>query len=243
MQPASTGGLSVLILVASLLGPGCPRKDVARDDVEPTPDAQGAPTHDEPTGQVRDVPADERALKRATEGLEGSGALYATLHTSEGDLECQLYPEKATFTVANFVGLARGTREWIDPDGDQPVTRPLYRDLRFHRIVPGFIVQTGDPTGTGEGGPGYQFDDEFDPDLRHDAAGTLSMANHGPNTNGSQFFVTLAPAPHLDGRHTVFGHCKDGPVLQALGAERTDGADPPTLRSIEISYQASADAP
>lgn len=225
--------LAILVLVALAVA-GCPRKDVARDDTEPTRDARGTASTSGDQG-APDLPPDERALRRATEGLSGDGPLHATLRTSVGDLECDLYQERATLTVANFVGLARGTREWTEPDSGEPVKKPLYRDLPFHRIMPGFAVQTGDPTGTGEGGPGYEFPDEFHPELRHDGPGVLSMANHGPNTNGSQFFVTLAAAPHLDGRHTVFGRCDASPVLQKLADG--EGETPPVLKTVEISRE------
>jgi peptidyl-prolyl cis-trans isomerase A (cyclophilin A) len=207
---------------------------VARDDDEPTRDARTPP---KATDERPQLSAAERALRRATEGLEGDGSLHATLKTSVGDLDCELHEERVPLTVANFVGLARGTREWLDPERDELVDRPLYRDLPFHRVVPGFAVQTGDPTGSGEGGPGYEFEDEFHPELRHDAPGVLSMANHGPNTNGSQFFVTLAPAPHLDGRHTIFGQCETGGVLDALA--NPDEGDAPVLRSVHIHRETS----
>jgi peptidyl-prolyl cis-trans isomerase A (cyclophilin A) len=165
--------------------------------------------------------------------------LTATLHTSEGDIEIELYEDRAPDTVENFVGLATGEREWADPDTDETRTDPLYDDVPFHRIIPGFMIQTGDPTGTGRGGPGYTFDDEFHDDLRHDAAGTVSMANRGPDTNGSQFFITLDAQPHLDGKHAVFGEVTAGmDVVEAVGAVETDGNDKPLddvlLESVEI---------
>ncbi len=165
--------------------------------------------------------------------------LTATLHTSEGDIEVELYEDRAPNTVANFVGLATGEQEWTDPNTDETRTDPLYDDVLFHRIIPEFMIQTGDPTGTGRGGPGYTFDDEFHDDLRHDGAGTLSMANRGPDTNGSQFFITLDAQPHLDGRHAVFGDVVDGmDVVEAIGSVRTDGDDKPLedvlLESVEI---------
>ncbi|MFB6093883.1 MAG: peptidylprolyl isomerase [Halanaeroarchaeum sp.] len=155
--------------------------------------------------------------------------LRATLHTSEGDVEIDLYDERAPRTVENFVGLATGEREWEDPEtGDVIEDEPLYDDVPFHRVIDGFMIQTGDPTGTGRGGPGYTFDDEFHEDLRHDEAGIVSMANSGPDTNGSQFFITLDPQPHLDDRHAVFGSVIDGmDVVRDIGSVPTDRDDDP----------------
>ncbi|USZ70285.1 peptidylprolyl isomerase [Natronosalvus halobius] len=164
----------------------------------------------------------------------------ATLHTSEGDITVELFEERAPRTVGNFVGLATGEREWTDPETDERVTdEPLYDDVPFHRIIEGFMIQGGDPTGTGRGGPGYTFDDEFHDDLTHDSAGTLSMANAGPNTNGSQFFITLDATPHLDGRHSVFGEVTDGmDVVREIGSVETDGNDKPkrdiVLESVSV---------
>ncbi|WP_290811033.1 peptidylprolyl isomerase [Halovivax sp.] len=153
----------------------------------------------------------------------------ATLHTTEGDVEVELFAERAPRTVENFVGLATGEREWTDPEtGETVEDEPLYDDVQFHRIIEGFMIQGGDPTGTGRGGPGYTFDDEFHPELRHDSAGILSMANSGPNTNGSQFFITLDAQPHLDDRHSVFGEVVDGmDVVRELGAVETGPNDQP----------------
>ncbi len=163
----------------------------------------------------------------------------ATLHTSEGDIEIELYEDRAPTTVENFVGLATGEREWTDPDTDETRTDPLYDDILIHRVIPDFMIQTGDPTGTGRGGPGYTFDDEFHDDLRHDSAGTVSMANRGPNTNGSQFFITLDAQPHLDNKHAVFGEVTEGmDVVEAIGSVPTDGNDKPLqdvlLESVEV---------
>ena len=155
--------------------------------------------------------------------------LTATLHTTEGDIEIQLFDERAPRTVENFVGLATGDREWEDPETGADRADPLYDDVPFHRVIDGFMLQTGDPTGTGQGGPGYTFDDEFHPDLRHDGPGVVSMANRGPDTNGSQFFITLDAQPHLDERHAVFGEVTDGmDVVEAIGSVPTDGNDSPT---------------
>jgi len=177
--------------------------------------------------------------------------LTATLHTSEGDIEIELYDERAPETVENFVGLAtgandyentevgRGTGAWEDPDTGEKRIDPLYDDIEFHRVIADFMLQTGDPTGTGRGGPGYTFDDEFHPDLRHDSAGTVSMANRGPDTNGSQFFITLDAQPHLDDKHAVFGAVTDGmDVVETIGNVETDPSDRPVesvvLESVEI---------
>ncbi|MFB6133377.1 MAG: peptidylprolyl isomerase [Halanaeroarchaeum sp.] len=155
--------------------------------------------------------------------------LTATLHTSEGDLEVTLHDERAPRTVENFVGLATGETEWEHPETGETVEgEPLYDGVPFHRVIDDFMIQTGDPTGTGRGGPGYTFDDEFHDDLRHDSAGVLSMANSGPDTNGSQFFITLAPQPHLDGKHAVFGQVTDGmDVVEDIGSVPTDRSDEP----------------
>ena len=144
--------------------------------------------------------------------------LYATLKTSLGVIVIRLYDDKAPKTVENFVGLASGTKEWTDPKTGGKVKRPLYNGTLFHRVIPGFMIQGGDPLGRGTGGPGYKFADEFNPGLRHNKAGILSMANSGPNTNGSQFFITLGPTPHLDNRHSVFGEVTQGQdVVAAIG--------------------------
>ncbi|WP_245853047.1 peptidylprolyl isomerase [Natrinema ejinorense] len=162
------------------------------------------------------------------------------MQTNTGSIEVELYDERAPRTVDNFVGLATGERTWVDPEtGEEIEGEPLYDDVPFHRVIEEFMIQTGDPTGTGRGGPGYTFDDEFHPELRHDDAGVLSMANSGPDTNGSQFFITLAPQPHLDDRHTVFGNVTSGmDVVHEIGSVDTDADDRPTdavvLESVTI---------
>ena|SRR5687768_10896227 len=165
----------------------------------------------------------------AAESADKKGPpLYATLKTTMGDIVVQLFDDKAPKTVANFVGLATGTREWIDPKTQEKVKRPLYNGTIFHRVIPGFMIQGGDPIGNGTGGPGYRFEDEFNPDLRHTKGGILSMANAGPNTNGSQFFITLAPTLHLDNRHSVFGAVVKGEeVVVAIGNVQRNPNDRP----------------
>ncbi|QGA81799.1 peptidylprolyl isomerase [Halomicrobium sp. LC1Hm] len=163
-----------------------------------------------------------------------------TLETSKGDIELELYDERASRTVENFLGLAEhdpaadaepapDTTTWEDPESGEVRGDSLYEGVEFHRVIEDFMIQTGDPTGTGRGGPGYQFDDEFHDELRHDEAGKLSMANSGPNTNGSQFFITLDAQPHLDDKHAVFGEVADGmDVVEAIGNADTDMHDGPT---------------
>src|SRR6185295_13591181 len=164
----------------------------------------------------------------AADAPEKKGPLYATFKTSMGDIVIHLFDDKAPKTVANFVGLATGTKEWTDPKTGEKVKRPLYNGTIFHRVIPGFMIQGGDPLGNGTGGPGYRFEDEFHPDLRHTKGGILSMANAGPNTNGSQFFITLAPTLHLDKRHSVFGEVIKGQeVVVAIGATPRDSRDRP----------------
>ena len=155
-------------------------------------------------------------------------AVYAEFITSEGNFTIELFESEAPLTVANFIGLAEGTKEWTDPKTNQKVKRPYYNDVIFHRVIDGFMIQSGDPLGQGIGGPGYNFADEFHPRLRHDKAGILSMANRGPNTNGGQFFITLGPTPHLDDRHTVFGAVSAGmDVVRKIGRVPTGERDRP----------------
>jgi peptidyl-prolyl cis-trans isomerase A (cyclophilin A) len=135
---------------------------------------------------------------------------YAIFETSQGNVVCRLFEKEAPQTVANFVGLAEGTKEFADPKTSQKTKRPFYDGLTFHRVIPDFMIQGGCPFGTGTGGPGYKFADEFHPSLRHSGPGRLSMANAGPNTNGSQFFITVAATPWLDKRHTIFGEVVEG---------------------------------
>lgn len=145
-----------------------------------------------------------------------------------GKFTVELFESKTPKTVANFVGLADGSKEWKHPKTGEKHKKPYFDGIVFHRIISGFVIQGGDPLGQGYGGPGYQFEDEFHPELRHDRAGILSMANAGPNTNGSQFFITLGPTPHLDRRHSVFGAVVDGlDVIAAIGKVKTDGSDRP----------------
>ena len=155
-------------------------------------------------------------------------AVYAEFVTSLGNFTARLFDEEVPKTVENFVGLAEGTKEWTDPRSNNKVQEPYYDGIIFHRVIDGFMIQGGDPLGQGIGGPGYTFADEFHPTLRHDKPGMLSMANRGPNTNGGQFFITLAPTPHLDNRHSVFGEVVEGlDVVKAIGRTQTGRNDRP----------------
>jgi peptidyl-prolyl cis-trans isomerase A (cyclophilin A) len=161
--------------------------------------------------------------------------LNAQFTTSEGNFTVRLFEEEVPNTVANFVGLAEGSKEFTDPTGGQKVKRPYYDGLIFHRVIDGFMIQGGDPLGTGTGGPGYKFGDEFSPTLRHSKPGILSMANAGPNTNGSQFFITLAATPWLDNKHSVFGEVVEGlDVVQKIGKMPTSKPGDRPLKAITI---------
>ena len=164
---------------------------------------------------------------------------FAHFDTTEGAFTIRLFDQEAPNTVANFVGLAEGTKEFTDPRTNEKKKAPFYDGIIFHRVIDGFMIQGGDPLGKGFGGPGYQFGDEFHPKARHDRAGILSMANSGPNTNGSQFFITLGPTPHLDNRHTVFGEVIEGlDVVKKIGKVRTAAQDRPAtdvvINSVKI---------
>lgn len=158
-------------------------------------------------------------------------SMTAVFHTSMGKITCELFPEEAPVTVENFISLARGTKEWTDPASGKKVTCPLYNDTLFHRVIPEFMIQGGDPLGKGVGGPGYEFKDEISGKLKFDRPGILAMANAGPNTNGSQFFITVAPTPWLDGHHTIFGRVISGQeVVDAISRVERDRQDSPLKR-------------
>ncbi|MFY1674493.1 peptidylprolyl isomerase [Plantactinospora sp. WMMB334] len=157
-------------------------------------------------------------------------AAYAILHTNAGAIRLELFPNHAPKTVRNFVELAEGTRQYTDPRTGQPGSGPYYDGTISHRVISGFMIQMGDPTGTGRGGPGYNFADEFHPDLRFDRPYLLAMANAGPGTNGSQFFITVGPTPHLNNRHTIFGQVADeqsAKVVDAIANTPTGAQDRP----------------
>ncbi len=166
--------------------------------------------------------------------------LTALLRTNKGDVVVRLFPDHAPKTVRNFVELAEGTREWTDPTTSRKGQAKLYDGTIFHRVIPDFMIQGGDPLGTGTGGPGYQFGDEIHPDLQFGRPYLLAMANAGPGTNGSQFFITTGPTPWLNGKHTIFGEVVSGSdVVDAISHVKTRGADRPVedvvLESVEIT--------
>jgi peptidyl-prolyl cis-trans isomerase A (cyclophilin A) len=169
--------------------------------------------------------------------VPGEGTLRATIVTTMGNIDIELFENEAPRTVANFVALATGAVEWTDKG--QKTSRPLYQDLTIHRVIPEFMIQLGCPLGNGTGGPGYRFGDEIHPKLKHDKPGVLSMANAGPGTNGSQFFLTEVPTPWLDGKHAVFGAVTKGmDIAKAIARVPRDGRDKPNtpviLKEIKV---------
>jgi peptidyl-prolyl cis-trans isomerase A (cyclophilin A) len=166
--------------------------------------------------------------------------VYAHFTTSEGNFSARLFDAETPNTVANFTGLADGSKEWTDPRSGRKVKQPYFNGTIFHRVIDGFMIQGGDPLGQGTGGPGYTFADEFHPKLKHDKAGILSMANRGPNTNGGQFFITLAATPWLDNKHSVFGEITEGmDVVKRIGGTATSKpgdrpVKPITVQSVTI---------
>jgi peptidyl-prolyl cis-trans isomerase A (cyclophilin A) len=172
----------------------------------------------------------EFTLEQATKGLPKQGTLAVHIQTTMGSFYCDLLADKAPNTVANFVGLARGLRKFYDAEQRAWVARPYYDGTDFHRVVPGFMIQGGDHTGTGKGRIGYQIKDEVEPTLRHDRPGQLCMANRGPNTNEAQFFIIEAPTPHLDGSYTIFGQCEPATLVQRIA--RVPQSGPPRNRPL-----------
>jgi peptidyl-prolyl cis-trans isomerase A (cyclophilin A) len=173
------------------------------------------------------TPSEQHA--NAEKKAQKAGEPTAIFETTAGNITCTLFPDKAPETVTNFIGLATGTKEWKDPkSGKMMKGVPLYNGTIFHRVIPGFMIQGGDPMGTGTGDPGYSFKDEFSSGLTFDQPGRLAMANAGPNTNGSQFFITEVPTPHLNNHHTIFGQCKDMDVVKKIINMPTGANNRPT---------------
>jgi cyclophilin family peptidyl-prolyl cis-trans isomerase len=236
-----------LLVVASLAGcnPSTPDRN---GESGPPVDAQDTAvgTREAPTRPQPEPPAAPVAIEVPDDlpfgqnhpaffaGIEGDGPLVATISTSMGDIRCELFERETPDTVANFVGLARGKKAFVDPATGDKVVRPFYDGVEFHRVIPGFMIQTGDPTGTGTYNPGYGFADEIGDDLRHDRGGRLSMANTGEaRSNGTQFFITESATPHLDGKHTIFGQCADLDAIKMIARVPSGPGDRP-LQAVAI---------
>jgi peptidyl-prolyl cis-trans isomerase A (cyclophilin A) len=207
-------------------------------DIKPEPVAKEAPKEppkEPPKAEQAAPPSDDgvRApvaadLAAYTKDLTGNGPLSATIDTSLGAFHCELFADKSPMTVANFVGLATGKKAWTNPKtGSIEKGKPFYDGLTFHRVIPRFMIQGGDPLGVGSGGPGYQFADEVDNGLTM-KPGTLAMANAGPRTNGSQFFITEIAPNWLNGKHTIFGQCKEVDLVKQISAVAKGPGDRPT---------------
>lgn len=179
--------------------------------------------------QSAEKKSDSKKSNEKTTTLKKKGTpMFAIFETNKGNIKIKLFADKAPKTVENFVGLAEGTKEFTDPKTNKKTTRPFYDGLVFHRVIPNFMIQGGCPLGTGTGDPGYRFEDEFSSGLKHDKPGKLSMANAGPNTNGSQFFITVAATPWLDNKHTIFGEVVEGyENVEAISKVRTGAMDKP----------------
>jgi peptidyl-prolyl cis-trans isomerase A (cyclophilin A) len=165
--------------------------------------------------------------------------IFAVFETSKGNITCILYPEFAPKTVDNFIGLAEGKKEWTDPVSKQKIKKPLYNGTIFHRVIPNFMIQGGDPLGRGIGGPGYTFKDECSPNLKFDKPGRLAMANSGPNTNGSQFFITVVETSWLNNKHTIFGQVTEGQkIVDEITKVKRNAMDKPLepviLKNVKI---------
>src|SRR5207237_5793240 len=219
---------TILPLLAMLALAGC--KDASSAETKAPQKKQ--PTAAKPVGQPEGKAQDTTMADPSTGIPQGKGDLYAIFQTSQGNITVRLLEKDAPETVANFVGLATGAKEWTDPRTRAKSHAKLYDGTRFHRLIPTFMIQRGDPLGTGTGDPGYRFKDEFQSSRRFDKQGLLAMANSGPDTNGSQFFITEVATPHLNNKHTIFGECIQGfelvPKIARAGNAKT------TLQHVEI---------
>lgn len=224
---------SILALSLALCGTALAQQDSHAPTAPPASPTTAAPATNSPaTTSSSALPAAPSAqpAQAPAMGPQPTGPT-AVFDTTMGRMVCRLYSKLAPNTVANFVGLATGTKDWTNPATHQRMHGvSLYNGTTFHRVIPGFMIQGGDPLGTGMGGPGYQFKDELNPDLNFDVAGRLAMANDGPNTNGSQFFITVSPQPHLNQGYTIFGQCTPDSVIVAetITEVPRDASDKPT---------------
>ena len=229
---------SLLLLALPLVLTGCEHRKKAAEPATPPPSNPSA-TKPDPTAPAAPPPAAEvrppvlEDLAEYTKDITGDGKLLAEIKTSMGVFHCELYGDKAPLTVANFVGLATGKKSWLDQNGNVQKGKPLFNGLTFHRVIPGFMIQGGNPAGNGSGGPGYKFVNETTKELSH-VAGAMSMANSGPDTNGSQFFITEVARTELDGGYSVFGRCKETDLVkQITGVPRGDNDKPNTPVTID----------
>src|SRR3954452_22808761 len=206
---------------------------------------------DSSAGPADPLPNHVMPPEHRTKGVKGTGTLMAKIDVEQsgkplGSFTCELFEKQAPKTVANFVGLARGVRPWKDPKTGEWVKKPLYDGTIFHRVIPEFMIQGGDPKGTGTGDPGYEFGDEFDPSLTTDKGGVLAMANRGPGTNGSQFFITEKATPWLNGKHTIFGQCApldlELKIARVPAGARNMPNDPVTIKKVTIARGAAKKA-
>jgi peptidyl-prolyl cis-trans isomerase A (cyclophilin A) len=197
--------------------------------------SSGAVTNPAAPGQAaHPPPSQSHPAEPSQVDLPSEPGLYAVIYTSMGNIVCRLFEKDAPKTVANFRGLATGAKPWKDPATGKLKHTPLYNGTTFHRVIPGFMIQGGDPAGNGEGGPGYEFPDEIDPNRDFDRPGILAMANSGPNTNGSQFFITTAPAPHLNGHFSMFGEVVSGQDVADAISQVPRNADDKPLTPVKI---------
>ena len=233
--------IGLLVVLGLTLAPSSALAQASTSQAKPpapqakpaTPTAKPAAPQTKPAAPATAKPAAPAAP--ATSAAKYGPGVYAHFTTNQGSFTARLFDKDAPKTVENFVMLAQGKKAWMNPRTKTQVRRPYYNNLTFHRIMPGFMIQGGDPSGDGSGGPGFTFPDEFSPKLRHAKPGMLSMANRGPNTNGGQFFITLVPTPHLDDRHSVFGELVEGmDTLRAIGKVPTNGKAGMPLKPVVI---------
>ncbi len=224
--------LFALLLIAMTFHAEAAEKTAVTDQTETATKAANSAT-DKKVAAKKETSSKEKTKKTETDKNKKNEQkkdkeMIAVFETNMGTFKIKLFADKAPKTVDNFVGLAEGTKEWTEPKSGQKVKKAFYDGLKFHRVIANFMIQGGDPLGNGTGGPGFRFEDEFAPGLTHSKPGILSMANAGPNTNGSQFFITLAATPWLDGKHTVFGEVVEGmDVVSKIGVTRTGAMDRP----------------
>jgi peptidyl-prolyl cis-trans isomerase A (cyclophilin A) len=234
-----TARAAAVLLTPWLVLVACEKQSPPAETPKPPAPAAQTPPPAAPPPSEAPLASGGEWMSKAEAGKD----LWATIKTSKGPIVVKLFSKDAPKTVANFVGLATGEKEWIDPRDNQRKRTPLYDGTEFHRVIPDFMIQGGDPTGTGRGQPGFTFEDEFQSGRKFDRKGILAMANRGPNTNGSQFFITTSTPHHLDGRHTIFGEVISGyPVVEAISHVKTMGgnrpADPINVTSITVSDKA-----